>query len=88
MLVPTNTAKRRMPNPVPNRLLGWLDKLSFPRLFAVAAVLFVLDLLIPDVLPFVDEILLGLATMLLARLRRPASAAANPRPPIDGEVRR
>lgn len=29
--------------------------------------LFVLDLIIPDFIPFIDEILLGLATLILAR---------------------
>jgi hypothetical protein len=30
---------------------------------------FVVDLVIPDFIPFVDEILLGLGTLLLSRLR-------------------
>jgi hypothetical protein len=29
--------------------------------------LFVLDLIVPDLIPFIDEILLGLATLILAR---------------------
>lgn len=29
--------------------------------------LFVLDLIVPDFIPFIDEILLGLATLILAR---------------------
>lgn len=43
--------------------------LRFPQLFAFTATLFLLDLLIPDLIPFVDELLLGLATMLLALWR-------------------
>ncbi len=47
-------------------LLGrFASKLRFPQLFALTATLFVLDLLIPDLIPFVDEILLALATILL-----------------------
>lgn len=47
-------------------LLRWLSRLSFPRLFVISAGLFVLDLLIPDLVPFADEILLGLGTLLFA----------------------
>ncbi len=41
-------------------------RLKFPLLFLVTATLFVADLLIPDLLPFADEIILGLATVLFA----------------------
>jgi hypothetical protein len=51
-------------------LLAYLAKLRFPVLFAVAAILFVLDFFIPDVIPFADEILLGLGTLLLGNLRK------------------
>ena len=37
-----------MPNPLTNRVLGFLSKLSFPRLFLISAALFVLDPAIPD----------------------------------------
>jgi hypothetical protein len=49
----------------------WAARLRFPRLLALTATLFVLDLLIPDLIPLADEILLGLATLILSRLRRP-----------------
>lgn len=62
-----------MPNPITAPLLRWLSRLSYPRLFLVAAGLFVLDTLIPDVIPFADEILLGLATLLLARWKKPGA---------------
>lgn len=45
--------------------------LRFPQIFVLTAAVFVLDLFIPDLIPFIDEILLGLATLLLASLRRP-----------------
>ncbi len=77
-----------MVNPFTQRLLQWLGKLSFPRLFVIAAALFLFDVAIPDFIPFADEILLGLGTLLLARLKRPDAAEPDPRPPIDGEVRR
>ena len=51
-------------------LLRWFGRLSYPRLFVVTAVLFVLDVIIPDVIPFADELLLGLGTLLLANWKR------------------
>jgi hypothetical protein len=54
-------------------LIGWfiarLARLRFPVLFLTCAALFVLDLVVPDVIPFADEVLLGLATALLASWR-------------------
>ncbi|MGB4859625.1 MAG: DUF6116 family protein, partial [Dokdonella sp.] len=52
-----------------SRLLGWAEGLRFPKLAMITAGLFVADLLIPDFIPFIDEILLGLATLLLGNLR-------------------
>lgn len=55
-----------MANPLLAPVLRWLSRLSFPRLFLLAAALFVVDLVVPDVIPLADEILLGLGTLLLA----------------------
>ena len=44
--------------------------LRFPTLFALVGGLFLLDLFIPDMIPFVDEVLLALGTLLLGSLRR------------------
>jgi hypothetical protein len=60
------------------------SRLKFPQLFAVFAGLFLFDLLVPDLVPFVDEILLGLGTTLFAlwRERVPARPGAEaPKPP-------
>jgi hypothetical protein len=51
-------------------LIGWLEGLRFPVLLVVTLVLFVVNVFVPDVLPFVDEILLGLVAIILARLKR------------------
>lgn len=59
-----------MPNPLLAPLLRWFGRLSYPRLFLLTAVLFVADVLIPDVIPFVDELLLGLGTLLLANWKK------------------
>jgi hypothetical protein len=40
--------------------------LRFPGLFALLATVFVLDLVIPDFIPFVDEIILAILTMIFA----------------------
>lgn len=44
--------------------------LRFPALFGLVAGLFVLDLLVPDLVPFVDEVLLALGTLLVGSLRK------------------
>lgn len=51
-------------------LLAFAGRLRFPQLFLLIATIFGLDLLIPDVIPFVDEILLGLLTTLLGSMRK------------------
>lgn len=40
------------------------------------AALFVVNVFVPDALPFVDEILMALATVLLARLKRSKTAGS------------
>lgn len=74
-----------MTNPLVSPVLRWLGALSFPRLFLLAATLFFLDLLIPDFIPFADELLLGLGTLLLARWKKKPDAG---KPPIEGDPRR
>ena len=51
-------------------ILQYLGRLRFPTLFALVLALFGIDLLVPDVLPLVDELLLGLMTLLLGAWRR------------------
>jgi hypothetical protein len=51
--------------------------LRYPTLFGLVAALFVIDLLVPDLIPFIDEILLALGTLLLGSLRRRRG------PPLD-----
>ncbi|MCU7941580.1 MAG: hypothetical protein KZQ87_02780 [Candidatus Thiodiazotropha sp. (ex Cardiolucina cf. quadrata)] len=52
-------------------LLKYADRLKFRQLFLVTASLFVIDLLIPDLIPFADELLLGLLTLLFGSWRKP-----------------
>jgi len=55
-------------------------RLKFPQLFAVLLALFVFDLIFPDFVPFVDEILLGLGAALFGmwRERVPTPEASKP----------
>jgi hypothetical protein len=57
-------------NPDGRGLFAWLSRLRSWQLFLVAGALFVADLLIPDPIPLVDEMMLGLATLLLGRWKR------------------
>jgi hypothetical protein len=50
--------------------LRYLGRLRFPYLAAIAGTLFVVDLIVPDVIPFADELLLGMITLLLAMLKK------------------
>ncbi|MCU0231223.1 MAG: hypothetical protein MUC67_07575 [Acidobacteria bacterium] len=59
-----------MPSPVTGPVFRFAEKLRFPQLFVLTAGLFLLDLLVPDLIPFVDELLLGLLTLLFANWRR------------------
>jgi hypothetical protein len=72
-----------MANPLLAPVLRWLGRLSYPRLFLLAAGLFVADVVIPDFSPFADELLLGLGTLLLANWKNRKAGA--PTGTIDGE---
>jgi hypothetical protein len=60
-------------------LLGWLAsraaQLRFPKLFVLTGVIFVIDLFVPDLIPFADEVLLALATALLGSWKRRKAGA-------------
>lgn len=59
---------------LPSALVGWFlnyaRRLKHPQLFKWICALFLIDLIIPDLVPFVDEILLGLATLFLAAWKK------------------
>ena len=71
-----------MPNPLLGPILRWFGKLSYPRLFLLTAALFVADTFIPDIIPFADELLLGLGTLLLANWKKVKPRRGSPT--IDG----
>lgn len=53
----------------------WASGLRFPQLLVVTLILLGLDLAIPDLVPFADEILLTLLALLLGSLRRNEAGA-------------
>lgn len=79
---------------VPNFLVTWFlnhaRTLEHPVLFKWICVIFLLNLVIPDPLPFVDELLMGLATLYLGtRKRKPGSSdTSSPLPKELDEVQR
>jgi hypothetical protein len=62
-------------NMIRDRLLQYAARLRYPKLLALALGLFIADLIIPDFIPFADEILLGLISLLLAGLKKRKSRA-------------
>ncbi len=56
-----------LPQGILSRFIG---RLRFPQLFILSGILLGVDLVVPDVIPFLDEALLALLTAMLAMLRR------------------
>ena len=69
---------KTMRNPWIGGLMAWAARLRFPQLFLLTLVLFLVDLFVPDLIPLADELLLGLATILLGSLRK-----RKPKPDAD-----
>ena len=65
-----------MANPLTGPLLAYASQLRFPTLFKITLGVFLLDLLIPDFIPFADEILLGLGALILSNWRKPETGGA------------
>ena len=49
---------------------GWVSALRSWQLFVLVVVAFVIDLLVPDPIPFIDEFLLGGITLLLLQWKQ------------------
>lgn len=71
---------------LPSALVGWFlnyaKKLEHPQLFKWVVAIFLVDLFIPDLLPFVDELLLGLAALYLGS-RKKVRTAGPKEPPNE-----
>ncbi|MQP74636.1 hypothetical protein CQ393_01830 [Stenotrophomonas sp. MYb238] len=70
-----------MSSPVLLSFMEWARRLRYPTLFKITAALFALSMLLPDPVPFVDEILFGLGTLLLANWKRRKDPVAPTEPP-------
>ncbi|RYG12813.1 MAG: hypothetical protein EON92_07310 [Burkholderiales bacterium] len=67
-----------MPTPFLLPVLNWARKLRYPTLFKITGALFLLTLVFPDPIPLVDEILLGLGTLLLANWKNRKGQVIHP----------
>ncbi len=71
---------------LPALIARFAGGLRFPQLFLFTGALFFLDLIIPDLIPFADEVLLGLITLLFGMWRKndPPSVTTTPgdKPPM------
>ena len=59
-----------MANPMLAPAIAFLSKLRYPQLFKLTALLFALDLIVPDMIPFADELLLAMGTLVLGNWKR------------------
>lgn len=65
------------------------SRMKFPQAFGVFLALFLFDLVFPDFVPFIDEILLGLGTVVFGLWREKvggAAAAPPTTPPAEKNV--
>jgi hypothetical protein len=56
--------------PIISAILDFANNLKFRQLFLLVGSLFIIDLLLPDFIPLVDELLLGLLTLLLSAWKK------------------
>lgn len=71
-----------MRNPLLAPVLSWLRRLRHRQLFLVVVSLFLIDVVVPDVVPFIDELLLAGATLWIGSRKHPQQPApASSRPP-------
>jgi len=71
----------------PTSLIGlfmaYANQLKFKNLFLLILSLFVIDLLVPDMIPMIDEIVLGLLAIVLANWKKEKKKQGTL---IEGEV--
>ena len=68
------------------QFLEFADGLKYRSQFLIILSILILDLLIPDVIPFFDEIILGLVALLLANLKEGRKIQHENKDVIEGEV--
>ena len=70
---------------LPALIARFAGGLRFPQLFLFTGALFLLDVIVPDLIPFADEVLLGLITLLFGTWRKtnpPETAPPGDKPPM------
>ena len=50
--------------------LQWAAKRRYPTLLKIVLCCFVVDLVVPDPVPFMDEVVLGVLSIVFAQLKR------------------
>lgn len=75
-----------MATPVQKVSSSLLGRMRFPQLFLLFGALFLADLLIPDVIPFIDEIILGTLTMMTAMWQRERPSAQEAEKPPEKNI--
>jgi hypothetical protein len=63
-------------------LAMFTERLKYPQLFGLLATLFVVDLVLPDFIPFVDELMLGLLTALVGSIKERSAPGRTGEPPV------
>ena len=58
------------PSTLPGLFLSFANKLKFRNVFLIIIVLFIVDIFIPDFIPLIDEIILGLLAIILANWKK------------------
>jgi Family of unknown function (DUF6116) len=61
--------------PVQDIVGSLVGRLRYPWVFVLLGVLFVVDLVVPDPIPFIDEVMLALLTFLVGSWRTRREAA-------------
>ena len=75
-----------MPSPLTTLLNRLLPRMRYPYLFLVLGALFLVDLVVPDPIPLVDEVLLAILTFIAATFTSRREEDPEPRdttPPED-----
>lgn len=76
------------PSTLPGNLIQrFLGTLRFPQLFVVAALLFAIDMVLPDAIPFLEELMLAVLTVLLSQWKKPQRGGAEAQTSAAGAER-
>ncbi len=77
---PSSEASR---SPVATLVERVLPRIKFPHLFLLLFGLFIIDFFVPDPIPFIDEIALGVLTLLVGMWRTRKEPEESAEEPLD-----